>query len=245
MTHVSELPTDSSSKLRSVGRLRFWFRRAFRVVAWGAGLLMAIVVIGLIPVNNDFEPAVAGVEIFVTSNSVHAEIVVPVNHSVMNWREFFPDDDFSGDTSQATHAAIGWGDRSFFLETPTWSDLKFSTAFNAAFRPSETSVHVTMKDHVQTGPSTRSVRISEEQYANLVKNLQQSLGRHHGAPVRLDASYGQRDMFYEATGSYHALNTCNSWCGRMLQSAGIRVGWSTPLPKTVFLYLPKPNEHLE
>jgi hypothetical protein len=32
--------------------------------------------------------------------------------------------------------------------------------------------------------------------------------------------------------------TCNCWVGEAMRSAGIRTAWFTPLPKTVFLYLP-------
>ena len=51
------------------------------------------------------------------------------------------------------------------------------------------------------------------------------------------SNYGDRDAFFEAVGDYSAVNTCNNWVGRAMQVAGIRVGWFTPLPKTMFLYL--------
>jgi len=46
------------------------------------------------------------------------------------------------------------------------------------------------------------------------------------------------DVRCQARGSYHCLNTCNCWVGRALRSCGVRTGWFTPLPKTVFFYLP-------
>ena len=35
------------------------------------------------------------------------------------------------------YVAIGWGDRGFYVDTPTWADLKLSTLCNALFVPSE------------------------------------------------------------------------------------------------------------
>jgi hypothetical protein len=51
-------------------------------------------------------------------------------------------------------------------------------------------------------------------------------------------AYGSTDAFFEADGSYHLLNTCNSWVGRGLRKAGIKVPWMSLLPHTPTLYFP-------
>jgi len=38
-------------------------------------------------------------------------------------------------------------------------------------------------------------------------------------------------------------NTCNSWVGRGLKTAGARTPWLSPLPKTPMLYIE--NEEIE
>ncbi|MEO2018660.1 MAG: DUF2459 domain-containing protein, partial [Fuerstiella sp.] len=137
--------------------------------ALGISLVVAfyflVVLVGLIPVNNDFAAGQDSIVILVTSNPVHADVVLPIETSVVNWRDHFPAECFSGETRSATHVAIGWGDKGFFLQTPTWNDLKMSTAANALFWPSESCLHVTMKSAVTTNENTRSVRISRQQYA--------------------------------------------------------------------------------
>lgn len=128
----------------------FW--RTVRVVVWRILcvplILLAIygliALLGYIPVNNDFEPAAEGVEIFVTSSSVHADIIVPIEVGDVNWRKRLPADSFSGDTSRATHAVLGWGDKGFYIETPTWGDLKVSTAANALLWPSGCCLHASL-----------------------------------------------------------------------------------------------------
>ncbi len=222
------------------GRLKKLFRRIVRV---GSGVLLAfaiIILIGLIPMNNAFQESPDGIEIFVTSNPVHAEIVMPIESDIINWRDQFSPDCFPDDTNHATHVAIGWGDRGFFLKTPTWAELKVSVAANALFLPSDTCLHVTMKSSVTPSENTRAVRISEQQYELLVEYMKAAFRRDETGKVLqvTGEHYSWNDAFFEAHGTYHFLNTCNSWVGRALQKTGVRVGWLTPLPKTVFWYLP-------
>ena len=52
-------------------------------------------------------------------------------------------------------------------------------------------------------------------------------------------AYSSTDAFFDACGRYHLLNTCNSWAGRALKQAGVRVPWFSPMPKTPMLYIEK------
>ncbi len=204
-------------------------------------LYVLIVLVGLIPVNNEFEPTPDGVEILLISNPVHADLVLPVDTNTVNWREHFPADCFSGDTSGATHIAFGWGDKGFFIETPTWADLRASTAAKALFWPSDTCMHVRLTKAERLRDGSRSVRISVTQYERLVEYINESFRQESdGSRIQVGvAAYGPHDAFFEAHGTYHCINTCNCWIGGAMRSAGIRCGWLTPLPKTVFLYLPE------
>ena len=199
-----------------------------------------ILLVGLIPVNNSFEPDPDGVQIFVTSNAVHADIIVPVTNRVVDWRDEFGSDSFSGSISDATYVAFGWGDKGFFIETPTWADLKVSTAANALLIPSDTCMHVVFARADAYHQDRRSVFISQDQYQKLVSFIKNSFALNEAAERILisNAAYGSRDAFFESHGRYHALNTCNSWAGRALREAGVTTPWLTPMPKSPMLYLP-------
>jgi len=194
----------------------------------------------MVPVNNNFVSTPNGIQIGVSSNAVHAELVMPINEAGINWNDLLPADAFPSALETATHVTIGWGDRGFFLQTPTWNDLKLSTASNALLLPSETCLHVTKRHGIQSTPSERSVRLSPEQYRKLAKWIQRAFQKDKAGHVVAIAGehYDYRDAFFEAHGTYHAFNTCNSWVGQGLQEAGVRVGWLTPLPKSVFAWLP-------
>lgn len=227
-------------------KLSLW-RRA-RIVAWricfAFGLLVAIyvliVLLGYIPVNNNFEPTPDGVEIFVTSSSVHADIILPIQSGDVNWRTRLPRDSFSGDTRTATHAVFGWGDKGFYIDTPTWADLKVSTTVTALFWPSGCCIHTSFISKSGINDDARSVRISREQYKKLATYIEKSFKRNdeNDAIIVQNAAFGSTDCFYEAHGTYHCMNTCNCWVGAAMRSAGIRCGWFTPMPKSVFVYLP-------
>lgn len=202
-------------------------------------LYLVILLLGLIPVNNDFEPSKDddAVEIYLISNAVHADILVPAEHPIVDWREHFPASDFQGPTGDATDLAIGWGDKGFYLHTPTWAELQPLTALNALFIPSDCCVHV-QYTHASYFPKRKMVRISREQYRKLVNYILSSLTDEEKPALIAGFHYGSNDAFYEAKGNYHALNTCNSWVGRGLKRTGVRTPWLAPLPGSPAMYLP-------
>ena len=214
-----------------------WFKR-FLLVPLG---YLGLALIGLFPVNNDFQQDPQGVEVLFISNAVHSDIVMPLEAAGFDWRQRIPDSAFQGNVSQSTHVAISWGDRGFFIETPQWSDLKFSTAANALLWPSPTCVHISMIEREWLGDEAVAIKLSPEQYRKLVDAICESfvVGDDDKFVSIPGESYGWGDAFFESNGNYHILNTCNSWVGRAMKRSGIRVGWFTPLPKTIFLWLPE------
>ena len=231
-------PVDPSS-----GRARRIRRRIVRFtgrIMLVPILYFACTLVGLIPVNNDFESAESGVTIYVASSAVHSDVILPVVSDTVDWRYYFKAEHFRAPRSPS-HVAIGWGDRGFYLDTPTWSDLKASTAFKAMCLPSATVMHA---EFLSPRDSYTSVKITAEQYQRLVDFIRGSFvldeaGRFQ--PIDNSRAYGRYDCFYEARGRYHAFNTCNCWTGRALKRTGVRVGWFTPLPGSVLWYLPASN----
>ena len=198
----------------------------------------AVFIVGLVPINNDFEQPEQGIELFIVSSAVHADIIMPRANSIVDWDQEFASAEIAGNVDSATHVAVGWGDKGFFLETPTWNDLKASTAFNALLRPSASCVHVTYT-RPDLYADNASVRVSVDQYRDLANFVKRSLLRNEeGQFIPIHGfSYGTTDAFFNAKGNYHLFNTCNSWVGQGLRAAGVRVPWLTPLPKTPMLYL--------
>jgi len=135
--------------------------------------------------------------------------------------------------------AIGWGDRGFYLETPTWDDLKLSTALNALLLPSESVVHVACTRSPDGYAGVKRVLLSDRQYTQLCESIQASLLPSGQSATSLIAgrAYGKYDAFYQARGSYNCFYTCNSWVGGRLSDAQVTTPLFTPLPGMPMLYL--------
>jgi uncharacterized protein (TIGR02117 family) len=211
-----------------------------RVISVSLASYILLLLLGLIPVNNDFEPDPDGIEVRFSSGAIHADIILPIATESIDWREHIPAESFAGDTSQAVLIAIGRGDKEFLIETPTASDWRLLTTLKALFWPSEACLQVSLTTAESLPDSAKTVRLSVAQYEQLVEFINQSF-RHDKEGRKLpipSATAGPNKAFFEAHGTYHGFNTCNCWVGRAMQASGIQTGWFTPLPKTMFLYLP-------
>ncbi len=163
------------------------------------------------------------IEIFIKTNGVHTDIVVPIKNDVFDWNGLISSKNTLSKHDSYKYVGIGWGNKGFYLETPTWADLKVSTAFNAAFGLSETAIHATFYDSLVENIQTKRLFIDKAQYLKLVgfikntlllNNLQQS---HF---IETTAVYGNNDVFYNAVGRYHLFQTCNTWANDALKAAG-------------------------
>lgn len=219
-----------------------WLKRLFKLTLLLLLAYAAVLLVGLIPVNNDFIPAENGIKLHIVSNAVHADIIVPKTNDVVDWTESFHEFNFSGDISTESHVAFGWGDRGFFLETETWDDFKLSTAANALLLPSRSCLHVSFT-RPEYFSNTTSVVVSKEQYEKLIEFINGTFKLNaQGNRIQIQGyAYSTTDAFFVAHGRYHLLNTCNSWVGRGLKIAGVRVPWLSPMPKSPMLYIGSDN----
>ncbi|MGJ1190360.1 TIGR02117 family protein [Sphingobacterium siyangense] len=170
------------------------------------------------------------IQVFVQSNGIHTDIVLPVVNEEMDWSQLFPYGNTVGKHSGYRYVGIGWGDKGFYLDTPEWKDLKASTAFVAAFGLGESAMHVTYYNSVQQDELCFAYQISRSQYRNLIKYIEDSLDRNQAETilVKTDAQYGDSDAFYEAKGSYSMFYSCNTWTNNALKKAAMPAGiWAT------------------
>ena len=181
--------------------------------------------------NSSFSNVKDGVEIFVQSNGIHTDIIMPVKTEEIDWSEFLPYSDFKNVNASFEYIAMGWGDKGFFIDAPTWDDLTFSTAFKAAFGMSTSAMHVTYKYRKpKLTESCKKIVISKEQYLCLIDCISSSFQSGGLKPILVKHDgYTQQDRFYEAVGTYCMFKTCNVWTGNTLKDAGIKIGVWTPL----------------
>jgi hypothetical protein len=119
---------------------------------------LAAVVLSAIPVNN--KPMGGGdITIFLLTNGTHSDLAVPVAHPVKDWRNEIRFEHTKSKDTSYQYIAFGWGDKAFYLETPSWSDLKFKTAFNAVFGLGPSAIHATFFRSLQENENCVKLRL--------------------------------------------------------------------------------------
>lgn len=163
------------------------------------------------------------IPIYILTNGVHTDIVVPTRSELKDWSQTVKfSNTQSGDTTYQ-YLAMGWGDKGFYLETPEWSDLKASVAFNAMFGLGASAMHATYYRGMEEDESCKKIMIGKDQYARLITYLDDSFQKKEGdhyLPIKTHANYGKSDAFYEANGRYNLFNTCNTWANYALKACG-------------------------
>ncbi len=230
--------------------LRILRRTALAMLAGLALYVLLALLLPRIPVHSDYRPIpeTAGhggpladpVLIFVESNGVHTDFALPVRSAWIDWAQHLPTHWFERVDADFEYLAFGWGDKGFYLETPTWADLKVSTAFQATFFLGSTAMHVTYLWRAPVpNERCRPLRITAEQYQELIEFLLSSFERDADGRLRLiDAKgYTPYDRFFEANGTYSFIHTCNAWTGRGLDRMRVKTGLWTPFAWDVLRYL--------
>jgi len=166
---------------------------------------------------------------------------VPVRNEMQDWsREIKFSNTHLTDTS-LQWLAMGWGDKGFYLQTPTWADLKFSVAFKAAFGLSTTAIHATFYKTLKEDNTCKRIRISKAAYARLIQYINNSFSKDKtglAECIVTNANYNNADAFYEANGSYSMFHTCNTWANNALKACGQKACLWTPFDTGIFLKYP-------
>jgi uncharacterized protein (TIGR02117 family) len=232
-------------------RRRSAFTLLLRAMGWLVAVMIVIsatyvitaVALGAIPVNASFAETADGVPIYLRTNGVHAELILPTRAGKTDWSVDHPPAHMRSLAEPLQWVAFGWGDRGFFAHTPTWADLKPSTAVMALSGSGPGAMHV---EYIESPRSykAREVRVSREQYARLVAFIRASFERDAaGRPHRTNLpGYFSTDAFYDASSGYKFWYTCNDWVRKALTEAGVRAPMWAPFDTALFYQLQKINK---
>ncbi len=184
--------------------------------------IMIALIFSVISVNNHQDNSLADKTIYLATNGVHLDIVMPKELIDANLLLGIKNED------SEDYLAFGWGDENFYINTPTWADLTFSNACNAIFLNSPTLVHVT-RFQEKRGRWV-AVKITDQQLNSLNDYLQKTfITNNSGFKIILEnKGYSASDDFYRAKGNYTLINTCNSWVNEGFKTGGLKACYWTP-----------------
>jgi len=169
-------------------------------------------------------------QIFFTNNKYHVEICLPAKFSP------FRDDiervrGVSG--PDEGYYCIGWGDRTFYPETPFLEDLNFALTVHSLFWPTDAAIRISFYKGPIRGEVVSSYTTDKQTIDLLYEYIENHLIWEDDGnlsvipPETVNAVYGD-SLFLNAKGTYSLLFTCNNWTADALKYAGIKTGLWTP-----------------
>lgn len=176
------------------------------------------------------------ITVYMKSDGIHTDFVLPVKNELKNWENTFHFENAKNVDSTSKFISIGWGDQGFFLNTPQWADLTFSTAFNACFYLGKSAIHTNYLKELDFHYKHVKFQISKKEYHLLCNYIEKSLKYSKNKyPICIKGrGYWETDAFYESNGSYGLFNTCNSWINSGLKTAGLKACLWSPLNSGIF-----------
>lgn len=160
--------------------------------------------------------------VYLNTNGVHLNIILPISEidtQLLDGLVYNKDEKYF---------SFGWGDKNFYINTPTWADLTFKNAFKALFLKTPTLMHVTR--YKKTYSDWIPIRISEIELTKLNNYILKSFKTDDsGNKILLEGvNYSDFDAFYKAKGSYSALKTSNTWVNSAFKESGLKSSFWTP-----------------
>lgn len=184
--------------------------------------LLAALLLPHITVRANAIQTVREINIYIKSNGVHTDIVLPIKNKYYNWNIKIKQKHIKTPSAKMQYVAIGWGDKGFYLNTPTWADLTVKNTLVAALGLGSTALHTTYYKNIREHKNCVKISITKEQYLALCSYIENSaqIKNNEFIPIKTTANYGNNDAFYEAKGVYHLFKTCNTWTNTALQKCG-------------------------
>lgn len=195
------------------------------LLALPALFLLAALAGSLLPLNRAWDEPADGTTIYLRSNGIHVDIVMPAEAEGLDWSAVLPPSHVAEAPAEVRWYGFGAGERRVYLETPTWSDITLKTLWSA-LTGGERVLHVDQTD--RPGFELRAIRLRPEEYRRLWAAIRADFD---GKPRRLNhPGYGLDDAFYESRGRASAINTCNQWVADKLRLAGVKTSAWSPFP---------------
>ena len=176
------------------------------------------------------------ITIYIQTNGVHSDVVLPVKNALKDWTKTIEYQHTINADNTCQYLAFGWGDKGFYLQTPTWSELKPSIAFNAAFGLGETAMHTVYIKQIAVDERHIKLTLNAKLYKALVQYVESSFETKKGKvqPINTSVHYSKTDAFYEANYNYSLFKTCNTWTNSALKACGQKACLWTPHQQGIF-----------
>jgi uncharacterized protein (TIGR02117 family) len=178
-------------------------------------------------------------EVYLLKSGPHTDFLVRVKTDVHDWSIDFPYANNVNPDTALPWLAIGWGDKNFYMNTPTWADLTVRTAVAAATGLGTAGIHASYYYTVPIDRPLVSLQLTRNQYKRLCDYVQRTLmADEQGRRIMLQPLMAgvnfDHDRYYDAHGRYSMIHTCNTWINDGLKASGQRACLWTGFAEGIF-----------
>jgi uncharacterized protein (TIGR02117 family) len=189
---------------------------------------------GSLPPQGD-----CGLKIYVSGDVMHTNLIVPVSSTAFDWRKHLDLDNVGNRSARDyRYLQFGWGDRIFYMETPSWAEMNYVSALRALLLQNPSAIFVKGHPTVPHYPSEKlkCLSLSHSDYLALMKYIEASFQADaQGEKLRLGSGQDGESGFYAANGKYSMFRTCNSWTADALRAANVNTPlWGGLAPAVMF-----------
>lgn len=209
---------------------KHWFIKALKTILKYIGVLLLLpifyvlisLLLSVITIERENKDSKKDKIIYLTTNGVHLDIVIPKNNLSPSLSKGLQQN------KSFQYLAFGWGDKNFYLNTPTWSDLTVLNALHAIFLEGPALIHVTRYNTKQS--KWIEIEISQKDLDAMNKYISNYFQTHANGDKLLlkNKGYTSYDNFYMAKGSYSCFKTCNSWVNQAFKESKLKACLWTP-----------------
>lgn len=184
--------------------------------------LIISLILSAITINSKTSHKELSKSIYLTTNGVHLDIILPkknIDSMLLSGIKYDNTDNY---------LSFGWGDKNFYINTPTWGDLTFNNALKAMFLKSSTLMHVTR--YKQKHSDWIEIKVNEIELQKLNTYLLNTFEKDEKEMkiILKNKGYSSKDDFYKSKGSYSCFKTCNSWVNTGFKESGLKSCLWTP-----------------
>jgi uncharacterized protein (TIGR02117 family) len=181
----------------------------------------------------------AHIPIYLMKSGVHTDFILPVSNAIKDWRQEVPLSNTGFKDSNSRLISIGWGDQTFYMNTPTWSDLTLKTALSVPFGIGPSAIHATYYQQLLDDRPIVRLMLTTKQYQKLVRYIENTLQRNQKGSTKyikatMPGVVTGNDAYYAAKGRYSLFFTCNSWVNSGLKSCQQKACYWTAFSGGIF-----------
>lgn len=166
----------------------------------------------------------------------HSNIIVPAQNEFFDWRQYLNLSDI--DSWHYKYLSFGWGDRDFYMQSPTQLKQILTLGFQAFFFSHASVIRVQLYQTLPRNMEIKCVEISKSNYLNLVQFIKNSFRLNNYGVIKLGYSNNINVNFYAAKGRYSILRNSNNWTAKGLRTANVNTPMWATLSDAIMFHLP-------